>query len=753
MNRAARASKATYSAKELAALGLECLPVTERGVTKKATAERWPAISEACRGGQVKKYLVRLLPEPIRIGIAAQVAAAHISSPAGPSGQAGADLAATMVKQHAMVAEQATIAKERGLAAYNALPPEKKAIADARYEVLTAKNAFLQAARVKVKAGTISFCSHYQHGSLKLPPAITAIIGNTLSWSTINRWQQAYEALGMIGLCPGYKNPKKGTTSLTAEMQTFAQSMLVDHPHLHLPTLMAGLKARFAGQHIPEEGVVRRYIKKWQAANASLLLYMRNPDEWKNKHMLAMGDAAAHIERLNQRWEFDSTPADVMLADGRYAIIGVIDVYSRRLLLHVAPTSRASAVAALTRRALIEWGVPEVAKTDNGADYVSDHMVRVFEGLGIEQKLCQPFTPWEKPHIERAFQTFSHSIVELLPGYIGHNVADRKAIEARRSFAARLMKQGGDPVDCTAMNSTQLQSLCDRWLAAVYEQNAHGGLDGQTPAEAARAWTAPIRTISDVRALDVLLSPAPVDGGKRTIGKNGIQVGNTFYIATEFAGHEGHKVQVLEDATDYGTIYVFLINDSGEREYLCTAVDPDRTGHNRAEIATRAKALQKQIVSDGSRELRKQAKKEATNTIHEEVLNHREALLANVVSLPQKTLEYTTRALEQAAQAVRDREAIVSGSIDQDRMIEAITIEQAAERVEVEQKRELGIVPIFTTATARYQYIRDRERKGGLSAVEIAFLNEFYESKIGGSFLLLEGDIRQQIGVDEAQEM
>ncbi len=37
---------------------------------------------------------------------------------------------------------------------------------------------------------------------------------------------------------------------------------------------------------------------------------------------------------------FDSTPADVMLKDGRHSIIGVIDLYSRRVKLHVSKTSQ-----------------------------------------------------------------------------------------------------------------------------------------------------------------------------------------------------------------------------------------------------------------------------------------------------------------------------------------------------------------------------------------------------------------------------
>ena len=38
-------------------------------------------------------------------------------------------------------------------------------------------------------------------------------------------------------------------------------------------------------------------------------------------------------------------------------------------------------------------------------------------------------------------------ITELMPNYIGHNVPERKAIEARRSFAERVMNRESEPVE------------------------------------------------------------------------------------------------------------------------------------------------------------------------------------------------------------------------------------------------------------------------------------------------------------------
>ena len=58
--------------------------------------------------------------------------------------------------------------------------------------------------------------------------------------------------------------------------------------------------------------------------------------------MVAFGDASEDVERLNQRWEMDATPADWMLQDEdgalrRYSVSVIIDVYSSRSLMVVSP--------------------------------------------------------------------------------------------------------------------------------------------------------------------------------------------------------------------------------------------------------------------------------------------------------------------------------------------------------------------------------------------------------------------------------
>ena len=82
--------------------------------------------------------------------------------------------------------------------------------------------------------------------------------------------------------------------------------------------------------------------------------------------------------RLNQLWELHSTPADVICGDGkRYAIVAAIDIWSRQARVLVVPTSRATAIAALPHRCILEWGVPEAVRTDEGKDYTSRHVLGV----------------------------------------------------------------------------------------------------------------------------------------------------------------------------------------------------------------------------------------------------------------------------------------------------------------------------------------------------------------------------------------
>jgi hypothetical protein len=710
-------SQLWFASQELA--GLPGLPASKRRILSKANREQWRHKKKPSRGrtGYTILYHISSLPEAARAQLIAQ------STPAST-----AQLGVAAALDHRA---EARLARENGIALYAQLPARQQAQADARFAVITARDHFIHHAKLPKTRGTIIFVQRIHDGQLKLDERHRAIFEKAgrlkISAASVKRWDGLFHTKGLAALASDYKG-RRGSRSLTAAMQQLCIGVLVEHFNTNAEHHIRAISARHPGELLPSIHAVRRFINNWLEDNATLYQKLKNPDKFRSLYQFAIGDQSEGILRLNQRWEMDSTPADLLLADGgRYTIIGCIDIYSRRLKMHLSPTSKSLSVAALIRRCIIDWGVPEEIKTDNGADYVAHYLEHVLVSLEIGHPVCTPFEPQQKPFIERALGTFSHDLTELMPGYIGHSVADRKDIEARRSFADRMMKKGET---CEMrMDAAQLQATLDKWCA-IYHERQHSGLEGQRPNEIVQAWTHPVRAIQNHRALDVLLAPL---AGYRTIGKKGIRVENRFYAGVELAGYEGARVLVKLDPLDLRRVFVFDLDNI----FIGIALDPTAPEIDRAEFATRIRAHQTRVNNEGTKALRAAAKQMSVKEIGAEILDSEAAKLGNLARLPGASANHTAAALEQAADAVRAKDAQVSGSIPIEATEEEIAasdliLERAGERekeaqlIEAEQASKLLEIdfpqhqrptdaagqPIFDSPADRYEWLLDRTING-----------------------------------------
>lgn len=619
--------------------------------------DRYPYRWRNGASGKDKCYFHEYLPDEFRLALARYDAepenGLQLSCP-----MAGETVAAArqLLADEAARAEQRRLNLEAGLARFETLPEARQREALARRRFLEACEVFVAAAGVELrhgakrsKAGDKRFIIAYNKGLIPVDQEVVATIGASSSVATLRRLADAYEADGLAGLARKYRSGRKKSTTVPEEIQEFILGVIYKKPHTKVRWLMKMIKGEFGGE-LPSESAVRRWLDGWKKDNRNLLLSIIDPDGFKNSVSSAMGDASENVTRLNQLWELDSTPGDVMLTDGRHNLVGIIEVFSRRMRLLVSPSSSGAAVSALIRRCLLEWGVPEEAKLDNGKDYVSERVQRVLQGLAVTPIILPPFSPEKKPHIERGLQTFSHGIVEYLPGYIGHNVSERKALEGRRSFSQRLFQKG--EVIEVSMSSAELQAVCDQWIEQMYLHEPHGGLNGATPMEMVRRWRQPIRTISDERALDMLLAPAPTDGGVRVIQKKGVAVNKAWYTAVELMGQEreGRPVKVLLDPCDMGVIYVYF--DQGDHlEFLCKAYNKARAGVDPREIAAVGKAVQNRYYSEQRKALRQAAKKVGNAAEAQEILRKCRANSGQIVEFPKVTEPYSSPGLEEAARA------------------------------------------------------------------------------------------------------
>ncbi len=624
--------KEWYSAKELA--GLPSMPSSDRRVRERAKNKHWT--SRARIHGKGYEYHLDSLPAETKHHLKNDDSATTTSK--------GTLTAKRLISEEVLHCKSIKPKQEAGLVSYASLTKRSKLKVDAKLEILNQ----LELMQTSVE----NYVSLFNSKSIEIEGFVFEFYGRVTE-KTIYRWRQNFTKNGIQGLIENRGKNRTGSSILDScrALNDFVIGMLVQHPHISCSVLYKSLKTEFhsSGIKIPTKRTLERWVANWKLENRQLYTAVTNPDAWKNKYMTAFGSASEDVTELNQLWEFDSTPADLLLIDGnRYNILGVIDVYSRRLILIVSRTSNSKAVAQVIRRAIINWGIPSIAKTDNGADYKSTYIRTVFKSLNIEQQFCPPFQAWKKPHIERVFRSFSHHLLELLPGFAGHNVAERKSIEARKQFSDRLFQK--DAVIEVGMTSEELQRFCHDWVENHYHISEHSETK-KTPNAMVRDWNGSIRKVENERALDILLSePA----GARTITKKGLSVDGSNYIHPELAVHVGKEVHVYYDDSDMGRVYVY----GTDGVFICIAEDPSLTGVSRMEVAQRAKARQKEVVQERRRELKTAAKHIKKRDIAHEILAHQaaQARAEKVTDFPRPTETHSSDGLTAAADALSARD-------------------------------------------------------------------------------------------------
>jgi transposase InsO family protein len=331
-----------------------------------------------------------------------------------------------------------------------------------------------------------------------------------------------------------------------------------------------------------------------------------DPDKYRSHHKPAFGSLSQNVVRINQKWEIDASPADVMCLENgspvRKKLMALIDVFTRRAVVLVVDQPSGNGTKALLRRAMLQWGMPELVKADNGKEFKNLAVERFCRDAGIALELSRKFSPEEKGHIERFFETLSHGLLPLLPGFIGHDVAMRKGIENRKSFAHRFGEDAEVRFE-VELSPEGLQARIDAWLRDVYEQNHHGGL-ALRPCDKALAHAGDVRRIGDERDLDALMLVAPDAHGIRIVRKKGIAIANRHYVAPELGGLMGERVQCRFDPFDPSRIAVFTADAS---RFLCVAEDPAVIAPDRmVRIAKEAQAIDRsriRAIRDGARKV------------------------------------------------------------------------------------------------------------------------------------------------------
>jgi transposase InsO family protein len=330
----------------------------------------------------------------------------------------------------------------------------------------------------------------------------------------------------------------------------------------------------------------------------SAFVSLTDPDGWKNKFRPAFGNASEDVKHLNQRWEMDASPADVMCTDGRYSLYVVIDVYSRDMMSLVVPTPRSDASLLAFARACAAWGLPDELVTDKGSDFVSYQFKDAMRRIGVVQTAKGPYMPERKPHVERVIKTIQHGMMPLLFGYIGHNPGERSKIEKRKSFAQRQGESDHKLFD-VSLTGAELQACLDAGVAK-YRRRKHRTLRTTPELRAQQGEADRARRLPEDAQLGILLMPPPYDSPTRVVTKKGVSVGGLDYFNVDLL--PGQVVQVRLDPADLGKVHLFT--DADPWEYIGAAVNLEMAGKSRAAAASAWAAAAKALVKEQRARLR-----------------------------------------------------------------------------------------------------------------------------------------------------
>lgn len=638
--------KQWLSAAEIAALELPELPARRESVIRFAERNGWNARADLCRpragrGGGVE-YHFHILPAEAR----AEYVARHVEM---------VDIPASIARNVAQEPQAATLSGTASEAR------------DARLALLNLADRYAAEAKLARKIADTLFADLYTGRKIEVADWIKAEV-KSLTARTLARWRAACRTGNASRLAVDRSAARRGTSVLDrandGEVKTFLLALLAKQPQLTAHHLRALASDRFPrvrlGDRIQSLPPIRTFqyaLKSWRNEYRNELALIRDPDGFKSRIRFA-ARVAQPASRLNEVWQIDASPADMLTIDGRCNLYVCADVYSRRLIGLVTKTPRAAGVGLLIRKAIKAWGVPERIKTDNGSDFIARETQRLFAALGIEHETAAPFSPEQKGHVERAIGTLQRGLMRTLEGFIGHSVADRKVIEGRKSFSRRLGETPEDAFE-VRLSSAELQARVDEWCSVNYGHAPHAGLNGNSPFAAAASYAGPIRRIEDDRALDMLLAPAAGKDGRRVVTKTGVRIDGATYIAGFL--NVGDEVHVRMDPADLGRVHVYSLDMIN---YLGEAIAPELAGIDPAAAIAQVRAEQKRLIETKLADVRKQARAIKAKDIAPAI--HRQAMVdaGKLAEFPKRTEAHDTPILAAARDAARGSNSEPAHSAD-----------------------------------------------------------------------------------------
>lgn len=581
-----------FTIAELAELALPGLPGTKRGVQDVAERESWArkvddegsALSRPrrARGGGVEYHLT-VLPEAARLKVLGRSAPKPVA--AAPVSTADS--------------------RESAWSRYERLPTSVKDVAKARLETVQRVESLMRAGLGKSKA-----CETVRGQAIREARA-RGDAKEPFSLSTLYKWLSTVTGVDtsdrLAYLAPAYIG-RTATAECSDEAWLLFRSEFLTNSRQSAAAAHA--KVAFTGMErgwtVPSAKTLLARIGR--EIDPITLVYLREGEAGlERKFPMPRRDISEFdiLEAVN----VDGHELDVMVewADGttgRPVMIGIQDLYSRRMLVTLVGRSESTD---LVRRAFAELfqhhGIPKDVIFDNGRAFASKWLtggnptryrftirpedpIGLLGQLGCNVHFTNPYSGRSKP-IERSWKDFcdGFSRSAVFDGaYLGNSVTNKPANYGTRAapyadFARELefyvRLHNGKP----GRKSQAARGVLS--LDGVWQERLQRG--------------ALIRRATDEQLRLALLAAEGVTVRKQTAQ---LHLANNVYFNEQLWRHEGEKVIVRFEPEDlHQPIHVYRLDGV----YICRAECVDATGFMNSEAAKEISRRQRKVLKAAKR--------------------------------------------------------------------------------------------------------------------------------------------------------
>jgi len=380
--------------------------------------------------------------------------------------------------------------------------------------------------------------------------------GKLPSYSTINRWVNDFEKLGLIGLAPKHKG---------SEQQNYGWETRA----MYLYSLPSKPSINAVARKLISEGFENVTYDRVYRFIDSLPSQLGDKSKGRMGARLYTNTQKSFIRRSTKNlpvgacFQGDGHTLDVYLQHPtgkkpwRAELTLWLDVSSR----HVAgwflsdAESAHSTLFALSHAILTHNHIPTMLHIDNGSGYknkmMSDESTGFYSRLGIDIMHSLPYNAKGKGHVERFFKTMECDFNKWYPSYCGADMADE---------AIQLLLKKHKKGEVKLPTAEQWMTDFNEWLVE-YHNTAHTGLNGKKPAELWDNLEAfPLENNMQSQAL---FWPRKT----RMVKRESIRLDNREYMSPELVQYNNKKLKVEYNL--HNDAFIRVLDDTGR--WICDA--------------------------------------------------------------------------------------------------------------------------------------------------------------------------------------